>query len=353
MGMSGGIDSSIAVWLLQQAGYTVTGVTFRLADRYIDDRSKQSRVIERAKAVCERFGIEHISADYTGEFGSCVVDYFTDAYFRGLTPNPCVRCNREIKWRSLCEMADKLNIQLIATGHYARVEKQGRRFLLKKGKDGHKDQSYFLWRLDQTALARTVFPLGNYTKVQIREIAAELGLEQAQQPESQDICFIPENDYKHFLEKYHAERAAGIGEGDFIDMQGSVIGRHQGFWRFTVGQRKGLGMALGEPAYVKAIYPETNRVQIGNRMDSESLGCIVDDCNWIAVPAPEESVDYSVKVRYRNKGVSARLEPLDNGRYHVFFSEPVHGVTPGQSAVFYEHDTLIGGGLIQANRQET
>jgi len=352
VGMSGGLDSSVAVYLLQKASYKVTGVTFRLTGPGIGDSGKQSNVVERAAKVCERFGIEHIVADHQADFESCVIRYFSDAYFEGLTPNPCVQCNREIKWRALSKLADERGIPLIATGHYARIEKRGKQRLLLKGKDGLKDQSYFLWCLGQADLARTVFPLGERHKSEIAGIAEELGLEQARQPESQDICFIPDNDYKSFLEIYDPERIRKIGEGDFIDMQGRVIGRHKGFYRFTVGQRKGLGIAQGEPVYVRAIIPERNAVQIGTRLDSENLGCIVADCNWIASAAPSENLDCSIKVRYRSKGVRARIEPLGSGRYHVFFGEPVHAVTPGQSAVFYDGDIVIGGGIIQINRQE-
>lgn len=352
VGMSGGLDSSVAVYLLQKASYKVTGVTFRLSGQDVAGSDKQSDAVERAAKVCERFGIEHIVADHRADFESCVVRYFSEAYFKGLTPNPCVQCNREIKWRALAGLADERGIPLVATGHYARIEKHGKQHMLLKGKDGLKDQSYFLWRLTQTYLARTVFPLGERHKSEIAGIAEELGMEQARQPESQDICFIPDNDYKSFLEKYDPEQIRKIGEGDFIDMQGHVIGRHKGFYRFTVGQRKGLGIARGEPVYVRAIYPKRNAVQIGTRPDSENLGCVVADCHWIAIAPPRENLDCSVKVRYRSKGVKARIEPLGSGRYHVFFGEPVHAVTPGQSAVFYNGDRVIGGGIIQINEQE-
>ncbi|MDD3095685.1 MAG: tRNA 2-thiouridine(34) synthase MnmA [Candidatus Neomarinimicrobiota bacterium] len=352
VGMSGGVDSSIAVHLLQKADYNVTGVTFRLADRYLAGSAKQLHVAERAARVCQQFGIEHIVADHSADFDSCVVRYFADAYFKGFTPNPCVQCNRELKWRAMGRLADELGIPFIATGHYARIKDRREKHLLLKGKDALKDQSYFLWRLSPDDLARTVFPLGELQKSEVVRIAEELGLEQARQPESQDVCFIPEEDYKTFLEKHFAERVHAVGEGDFIDMQGRVIGRHGGFYRFTVGQRKGLGIAQGEPVYVRAIYPESNTVQVGTRMESEDLGCVVTDCNWISVPAPQENLECTAKVRYRNKGVAARIEPLGSGKFHLFFREPVHAVTPGQSAVFYDKDVLIGGGIIQPNGQK-
>jgi tRNA-specific 2-thiouridylase len=344
--MSGGIDSSVAVYLLREAGYRVVGLTLRLADPYLDDHSKQYKVIERAAKVCEQFGIEHIVADYTEKFRSCVVDKFADAYFSGITPNPCIECNRFLKWDALLGIADQHDIPLVATGHYARIGKEGRTFRLLKGRDALKDQSYFLWRLQQEQLARTVFPLGEMHKKEVIALASGLGLPQSGQAESQDICYIQDNDYKTFLATHYPERVRDIGPGKFIDRQGKVLGEHEGYYRYTVGQRKGLGVAAGEPLYVLEIQPENNTVILGNRMDTEDLGCTIGDVNWMLASPPGEMFDAGVKVRYRGKIVDCRIEPLTNGHYHILFREVLHSVTPGQSAVFYDHDMVIGGGII-------
>ncbi len=352
VGMSGGVDSTVAVYLLQQQGYEVLGVTLQLADHFIEDHSKQYHVIERAKAVCERFGIQHIIADYTQQFDTCVVNYFADAYLNGNTPNPCVQCNHLLKWNALLRIADEHSIKHIATGHYAKIEKRAGRYHLLKGRDTVKDQSYFLWKLTQEQLSRTVFPLGDTTKTEIRSIAGKLKLPQADQAESQDVCFIPDNDYKEFLQSYFPERLNEIKKGNFTDKDGKILGQHDGYYRFTIGQRKGLGLAMGEPVYVREIHPDSNTVIIGKAMEMEDIGCIVSEINWIAFPELHEMKDALIKIRYRNIGIMCRIEPLKNGNYHVLFSQPVKAVTPGQSAVFYENDEVIGGGIIVSNAAE-
>ena len=352
VGMSGGVDSTVAVYLLQQQGFNVLGVTLQLADHYIQDKSKQSGVIERAKAVCDRFGIEHLVVDQTAQFDKCVVNYFADAYFEGNTPNPCVQCNLHLKWESLLAIADERGIDKIATGHYAKVIKEGKLVALYMGEDKAKDQSYFLWRLTREQLSRTVFPLGNITKTEIKQIAKDLGLPQSNQAESQDVCFIPDNDYKAFLKKYFPDRLKKIQMGNFIDRNGKVLGQHEGYYRFTIGQRKGLGLAMGKPVYVREIHPDTNTVVIGVSQDMEDIGCTVSNINWIACDDPNLMKDVLVKVRYRNKGVMARIEPLDEGKYHLLFADPVTAVTPGQSAVFYDGEKVIGGGLIISHENE-
>jgi len=353
VGMSGGVDSTVAVHLLQQQGYNVLGVTLQLADHYIKDKSKQSGVIEKAKAVCDRFGIEHIVVDQTARFDSCVVNYFADAYFSGNTPNPCIQCNLMLKWESLLKIADERGIKYVATGHYAKIVKEGKHYALYKGADQKKDQSYFLWRITQDQLARTVFPLGDITKDEIKKIAQELDLPQSNQAESQDVCFIPDNDYKAFLKAYFPERMKKISKGKFVDREGNFLSEHDGYYRFTIGQRKGLGIALGEPVYVREIHPDTNTVVIGKALDMEDIGCTIKDLNWMDGKAPTEMTEVQVKVRYRNKGVQAWLSPLENGQYHVLFSEPVYAVTPGQSAVFYNGNKVLGGGIILSHTQES
>ncbi len=351
--MSGGIDSTVAVYLLQQQGYNVLGVTLQLADHYIKGKSKQTGVIAKAKAVCDRFGIEHLAVDETTKFDSFIVNYFANAYFNGTTPNPCVQCNLFLKWDSLLKIADERGIDKIATGHYAKLRKEGKHYSLFKGKDKIKDQSYFLWRLTQEQLARTVFPLGDITKDEIRKIAKELGLPQSNQAESQDVCFIPDNDYKAFLKEYFPEELNKIKPGNFIDREGKILGTHDGYYRFTIGQRKGLGIALGEPAYVREILPDTNTVVIGTALDMEDIGCRVNEMNWIDGDLPTEMKEVQVKVRYRNPGIMAWLEPLGNGEYHILFSDSVKAVTPGQSAVFYNGNKVLGGAIILSHSQES
>ncbi len=346
------MDSTVAAYLLQKQGYKVLGVTLQLADHYIQDKSKQFGVIERAKAVCDRFEIEHIVIDQTAQFDKYVVNYFADAYFNGNTPNPCVQCNLHLKWESLLKIADKRGIDNVATGHYAKVRKVGKYFYLFKGEDQAKDQSYFLWRLSQEQLSRTKFPLGDTTKDEIRKIAQELKLPQSEQAESQDVCFIPDNDYKAFLKQYFPERFDKIQMGNFIDKNGKILGRHEGYYRFTIGQRKGLGLAMGEPVYVREIHPDTNTVVIGSLLDMEDMGCTVSDINWITGKKPDTMKDVLVKVRYRNKGVIARMEPLENGKYHLLFTDTVTAVTPGQSAVFYDGEKVLGGGVIISHENE-
>ena len=353
VGMSGGVDSTVAVYLLQQQGYNVLGVTLQLADHYIKDKSKQSGVIEKAKAVCERFGIEHMVVDRTANFDSCVVNYFADAYFDGNTPNPCIQCNLMLKWESLLKIADERGIKYVATGHYAKVVKEGKHYALYKGADQKKDQSYFLWRLTQDQLARTVFPLGDITKDEIKKIARALDLPQSNQAESQDVCFIPDNDYKAFLKEYFPQRLDMISKGKFVDREGKILGEHDGYYRFTIGQRKGLGIAMGKPVYVREIHPDTNTVVIGKAFDMEDIGCTVKELNWMSGKLPEDMTEIQVKVRYRNKGVPAWLSPLENGEYHILFSEPVYAVTPGQSAVFYHGNKVLGGGIILSHTQES
>lgn len=352
VGMSGGVDSTVAVYLLQQQGYNVLGVTLQLADHYLHDKSKQSEVIAKAKAVCERFGIEHIVVDQTSEFDQFVVKYFANDYFKGSTPNPCVQCNLHLKWSSLLKIADEKGIEKIATGHYAKILEEDGKFSLLKGDDVAKDQSYFLWRLTQEQLSRTVFPLGNITKDKIIKIAKDLGLPQSNQAESQDVCFIPNNDYKQFLASYFPEDLKKITPGDFVDMQGKVIGKHNGYYRYTIGQRKGLGIALGEPAYVRAIDPQSNTVKIGFAMDMDDLGCTIKDLNWLDGSKPTSACDVLLKIRYRNPGVMARMEPLKDGYYHLIFNEAVKAVTPGQSAVFYDGKKVLGGGIIVLPNEE-
>ncbi|MEA2076445.1 MAG: tRNA 2-thiouridine(34) synthase MnmA [Candidatus Marinimicrobia bacterium] len=353
VGMSGGVDSTVAVYLLQQQGYNVLGVTLQLADHYIKNKSKQSGVIEKAKAVCEKFGIEHVVADQTALFDTCVVNYFADAYLSGNTPNPCIQCNLLLKWDSLLKIADERGIKKIATGHYAKVIKEGKRYSLYKGEDRIKDQSYFLWRLTQEQLSRTIFPLGDITKEEIKKIAKDLALPQSNQMESQDVCFIPDNDYKVFLKEYFPNKLNEIKKGNFVDKDGQILGHHDGYYRFTIGQRKGLGLAMGEPVYVREIHPASNTVVIAQAIDMEDIGCTVTEMNWLDGDIPQEMKEIQVKVRYRNKGVQAWLEPLENGKYHVLFSEPVYAVTPGQSAVFYNGNKVLGGGVILSHAQES
>lgn len=346
VGMSGGLDSSMTAFLLQKKGYDVVGLTLRLADNFIEDKSRQFDVINRAAAVCKKLDIRHVVEDATEDFESCVVTDFAHEYFSGRTPNPCVICNKKLKWSKMLTMADDMGIPYVATGHYARIAESEKRFFIKKGADPLKDQSYFLWSLSQEALSRTLFPLGNMKKEELKKLAEEIELPHREQSESQDICFIPEENYRRFLEKYYPENIKKAGRGKFIDKNGQFLGEHDGFYRFTIGQRKGLGVATGEPMYVREIRADTNTVVLVNKMDMEDVGCVVKNINWMAVAPIKETLNAQVKVRYRHPGMPCRLEPLANGYCHILFNEGLIAVTPGQSAVFYDGDKVLGGGLI-------
>lgn len=353
MAMSGGIDSSVSALLLLEQGYELVGVTFRTFD-YIKEsclaREKGCCSVEsimEAKHFAEGIGIEHHILDFRQIFRDHVITNFVQEYQCGRTPNPCVLCNSHIKWGELLNAAEQYNCEYIATGHYAQIEQYHGHYYLKTAVDQHKDQTYFLWMLTEENLKRTIFPLGGYTKDEVRQLALQHHFEKlARKSESQEICFIPDNDYRHFL----AEQGCKIEEGNFVDKNGKIIGRHKGYCNYTIGQRKGLGVAFGEPKYVTHIDANHNEVTIGDRNE---LLCAEVHASEMRVRDEEwmrSSPEVLARIRYKSPASPAKLVLDDdfaaNKRACLHFEESVWGVTPGQSLVLYKNGLVIGGGLI-------
>lgn len=348
--MSGGVDSSVAAALLLEEGYEVIGITMQLWSQ-TEERSPGGccslETIQDARQVAEKLGIPFYVVNFQDAFEQKVINYFTTEYLAGRTPNPCIACNRHIKFAALMERAQALEADFLATGHYARVvySAERARYLLYKGEDERKDQSYVLYNLTQEQLAHTLFPLAQYTKEEIREKALHLGLKVAQKPESQEICFIPDNNYRNFLLKRVG--AEQFPPGDFLNLQGEVIGRHQGLPFYTIGQRKGLGLALGYPAFVVALDPRQNTVIIGREDEVFQQGLYAVDNNFIAIEELTEPLAVEVKIRYSAKPASAVISWAEDGRVKVLFAEPQRAATPGQAVVYYQGDLVLGGGTIQ------
>lgn len=348
--MSGGVDSSVAAVLLMKQGYEVAGATFKLFENEDIgiDRAKTCCSLEDvldAKSVADKLGFRHDVFNFGLQFEKDVVIPFAEAYKNGETPNPCIECNRSIKFEKFLDRAMLLEYDYIATGHYARVEKDPAtgRYLLKKGLDQSKDQSYALYTMTQEELKRTLFPLGNLKKTEIREIAEREGFVNAKKPDSQDICFVKDGDYAGFL-----KRTLGVSdaEGDFVDKEGNILGRHQGIIHYTVGQRKGLGKTFGKPMYVVHIDSENNRVTLGSDEDLFTESFHVGNVNLISIEQLEGPMEVTAKTRYKQAEVPAVIYPDGPGRVFVRFQDKQRAVTPGQAAVFYLGDVVVGGGKI-------
>ena len=351
MAMSGGIDSTMAAILLTEQGYELEGVTFRSWDSISKACMERETgccsvdSIFEAKHIAESLGFNHQILDIRELFRQTVISNFISEYMKGRTPNPCVVCNKTIKWGALCDLADKLDCQFIATGHYARIGCQDGRHFIIKGIDQTKDQSYFLWQVQQDKLSRTLFPLGNFTKQQVRQMAADHGyIKLSQKRESQEICFVPDNDYRNFLQQNSPEYSA-VGPGNFISTDGRILGQHKGFPNYTIGQRKGLEIALGQPMYVSHIDATSNTVTLGTRNDLLSTRLTASDYNFTKYEAPRTPIVVTARVRYRSKGVTATIA-VQGEKVVVEFNEPVESVSPGQSVVFYQNDDMIGGAII-------
>lgn len=348
--VSGGVDSAVAACLLKQAGSEVIAATMMLMPCIRNHETRRNsccsaRGIESARRICDRLGIRHAVVDMSAMFEQSVVAYFLEEYSRGRTPNPCVQCNRIIKFAALCVQAAAFGCARIATGHYARIERDSSgRFLLRRGVDGSKDQSYFLWALSQEQLRIADFPVGEKTKSEVRDMAEEMGISDLTTPESQEICFVSDNSYHGFLKERIGRELA---PGPIRDTSGAMLGTHEGIELYTIGQRRGLGVAGGRPLYVVDIVSSENLVVLGDREDAMTKRFTATGVNWISASSPPEQFEATVKIRYLHPGSSARVR-FEQGRLEVEFEEPQFAVTPGQSAVFYDGDLVLGGATIDA-----
>ena len=353
VGMSGGIDSSATCIMLQEQGYEVVGVTMRtwdVASQFATPSQEEPNFILEARALAERLGIEHHVADVREEFKQVIVKYFIDEYMQGRTPNPCVMCNPLFKERLLCEWADKMDCAWISTGHYCRLEERNGYLYIIAGDDVTKDQSYFLWRLPQEILRRFIFPLGNYTKQEVREYLKDKGFEaKAKDGESMEVCFI-EGDYRDFLRQQIPDIDTKIGPGYFVDSKGVKIGQHKGFPYYTIGQRKGLGIALGHPAHVLRINAEKNTVMLGTADDLKTEYMLVEDALLIDADEVLQCENLTVRIRYRSKPIPCQVLPLEDGKMLVRFLDEASAIAPGQSAVFYDGQRVLGGAFIASQR---
>ncbi|MEM0997673.1 MAG: tRNA 2-thiouridine(34) synthase MnmA [Bacteroidota bacterium] len=351
--MSGGIDSSVTAVMLHEQGYEVVGLTMKTWD-YANAGGQKKETgccsldsINDARIIAVELGFPHFIIDIRDEFGGYVIDNFVEEYLAGRTPNPCVLCNTHIKWDALLRRADAMDCEFIATGHYASVREEAGRRVISKGKDAHKDQSYVLWGLKQSALARTIFPMGGYHKAEIREMALEMGFDHlVKKPESYEICFIPDNDYHGFLNRNVDGLVERVADGEFVLADGTVVGQHKGYPYYTIGQRKGL-VAMGEPYYVTHIDPVANRVTIGKEAELLDRKMRVRGLNLVKYPELPEEMEALTKIRYKDRGAQSLLHPVDGQHVDVIFQTPVKAITPGQSAVFYQGDDVLGGGWIK------
>ena len=350
--MSGGVDSSLTAALLVEQGYDVIGITMRLSEESRDfecnDRGCCSLAsVDDARKVAEVIGIPHYTVNFKEAFQKDVIDYFLADYAKGWTPNPCIACNRYMKFGLLLDKTLELGAEFLATGHYARIEQdETGRYLLKKGVDTHKDQSYALYHLNQQTLRHFLLPLGGMTKVHTRELAEKFNLPVAHKPDSQEICFVPHDDYKAYLKD---KNPACLKKGNIVDIKGNILGKHDGVPLYTIGQRKGLGIAASEPLYVVALDMKKNQVIVGGANDVFATGLIASDLNWIAIDglAAAETREYKAKIRYGKKEGAAKITMFKDGKLKVDFAEKQRAVTPGQSIVFYDGDTVVGGGVIE------
>lgn len=357
VGMSGGVDSSVAACLLQDAGYEVIGVTMQTGQDEETEVLEENggccglSAVEDARRVAQKIKIPHYVMNFKREFKEHVIDYFVDAYVKGRTPNPCIACNRFVKWESLLRRSLELGADYIATGHYARIRHlENGRYALQSSVTCEKDQTYALYNLTQDQLAHTLMPVGDYTKDEIRQIAAQAGLPVAQKPDSQEICFVPDGDYAGFIDRSLPEP---VPPGDFVNTKGEKIGRHKGITHYTIGQRKGLGLSMGHPVFVAAIRPQSNEVVIGESEDIFAPALLCSHVNHMAYEQIEDGTAVTAKIRYNHRGAACRIYKRAGDEICCLFEEPQRAITPGQAVVFYEGDTVLGGGVIERALQET
>ncbi len=351
--MSGGIDSTVAAAMLHEQGFQVIGITMKTWDYASSGGSKKETgccsldSLQDARRVAVDMGFHHFILDIRDEFGDAVIDNFVEEYIAGRTPNPCVLCNTHIKWNALLKRADGLDCEYIATGHYARINQLNDRFYISKARDLVKDQSYVLWGLSQEALKRSIFPLAEYLKPEVRQLAKDMGYENlAKKAESYEICFVPDNDYRGFLKRRVEGLEDQVQGGYFVDQTGKKIGQHLGYPFYTVGQRKGLGMAFGKPMFVTDIFPETNTVMLGEEDDLQRSHMQVSKLNWLKYSSINPALELITKIRYKDAGHISNAQMKEDS-LEVQFLSKVKGIAPGQSAVLYEGDDLVCGGIIR------
>nr|WP_303183468.1 tRNA 2-thiouridine(34) synthase MnmA [Lachnoclostridium phocaeense] len=355
VGMSGGVDSSVAAWLLKEQGYDVIGVTMQIWQDEEETVQEENggccglSAVDDARRVAAKLEIPYYVMNFKEQFRHSVIDYFVDEYTNGRTPNPCIACNRYVKWESLLKRSLDIGADCIATGHYARVEQLANgRWSLRTSATARKDQTYALYNLTQEQLARTLMPVGAYTKEEIRQMALDLQLPVASKPDSQDICFVPDGDYASFIEKTACRR---FPEGDFVLSDGTVVGRHKGIIHYTVGQRKGLGLSLGHPVFVLEIRPDTNEVVVGTGEESMSRYVLADHLNFMSVPDLTEPVRLFAKIRYNHRGAWCQVEKTGDDQILCTFDESVRAITPGQAVVLYDGEYVFGGGTITGSKK--
>ncbi len=348
--MSGGVDSSVAAYLLKEQGYDVIGVTMQI---WQEDKEYEEReggccslsAVDDARRVADKIGIPFYVLNFRDSFKKNVIDYFIDEYMEGKTPNPCIACNKYLKFDELLKKAQGIGADYIATGHYAKIEEHNGRYILVKSDDDKKDQTYALYNMTQEQLAHTLMPCGEYTKDRIREIAKEIGLYVHNKKDSEEICFISDNNHG----KYISEAMPGkVKQGNFVDKDGNILGKHKGIVYYTIGQRKGLGLAMGRPVFVTDINPLTNEVVVGAEEDIFKTDLICKDINFIAFDNLDKSLELKAKIRYSAKPATATITPLENGKVRVSFKEKQRAITKGQSVVFYLDDLVVGGGIIES-----
>jgi tRNA-specific 2-thiouridylase len=353
--MSGGIDSTVSALMLHEQGYEVIGITMKTWDYATASPNAKKETgccnldsFNDARQAAVDHGFPHYILDIRSEFGDSVIENFVDEYMAGRTPNPCVMCNTHIKWKALLKRADALDCEFIATGHYVQVrEHTNGRHVISKGVDSNKDQSYVLWGLEQDCMRRSIFPLGAYTKPEIRQMALDMGYpELSKKAESYEICFVPNNDYRDFLKHRLPEIETELGGGLFVDKDGKILGKHRGYPFYTIGQRKGLDIALGKPAFVTKIIPESNTVVLGDEVDLHKTTVVVNKLNMIKYDHLDAPLAGNAKIRYKDQGAECNMIQ-DGDVMELTFNTEVKGVAPGQSAVFYEGDDVVGGGIIQ------
>lgn len=348
-GISGGVDSAVAACLLQKEGYRVAGINIRILDTPVENPS-----LEPSPLVISDhpdFQIPVFSLNLSMKFFDEVIRYFRNEYLSGRTPNPCMVCNKTIKWYGLLEGARMLGAKMIATGHYARTSFSDGRYRIMKGCDPEKDQSYFLWMLSQTDLSKTLLPLGTLTKPEVRELARTFGVRAAEKKESQEICFVPNDDYCSYLKNSIPGLEKQVAGGEIVGADGKVLGRHRGYPFYTIGQRRGLGISAPEPLYVTGVDADHNRIRVGSKIDLECRVLTASGLNWIGIEPPSSAFETAARIRYRDRESPCRVEPIGDNEATVTFETPKYGVTPGQAVVFYRSEEVLGGGFIGHTHQ--